>query len=71
MHMAEFKSGSAGERSRQRAASKAAKAAGWRAVGSTYMHANRGAHRMKDLDGWADLCEVEGIEPAPVRGGQR
>lgn len=62
--MKNFKSGSTSERNRQRAASKMAKAAGWRAVGSAYVHENGTKYPMKDLDGWADLCEVEGIEQA-------
>lgn len=67
--MVEFRSGSAGERKRQRAASKLARNAGWRAVGSAYVHDNGGKYPMKDLDGWADLCEMEGID-AEHRGGQ-
>lgn len=57
----EFFSNSPEEKGRQLRAKGLAMAAGWRAVGSTYVHSDGRRYRMRDMDGWADLCENEAI----------
>jgi hypothetical protein len=36
-----------------------AKAAGWKAVGSTYRHETKGSYLIREMDGWSDLCMIE------------
>lgn len=36
-----------------------AKAAGWKAVGSTYQHETKGSYLIREMDGWSDLCMIE------------
>jgi hypothetical protein len=35
---------------------------GWRQHGFRYTHPTRGTYLVKDMDGWIDLCDNEGIE---------
>lgn len=60
--MAEYRSNSPEHRVLQQAAKKRAIAAGWKAVGSTYVHTNGTKYLMRDMDGWIDLCGNEGID---------
>lgn len=39
-----------------------AEAAGWRQQGFRYVHPTRGNYLTKDMDGWIDLCDNEGID---------
>lgn len=39
-----------------------AEAAGWRQMGFRYCHPTRGNYLVRDMDGWIDLCDNEGIE---------
>lgn len=34
---------------------------GWRQHGFRYVHPTRGVYSVKDMDGWIDLCDNEGI----------
>jgi hypothetical protein len=45
--------------------------AGWRRQGSSYVHPTRGRYRVKDMDGWIDLCDNEAIDwGLPVPNGE-
>ncbi len=58
----DFHSRSAERQAQERLAAALAKVAGWAAVGSTYTHPTRGKYLIRDMDGWSDLCSVEGID---------
>jgi hypothetical protein len=40
----------------------AAQNAGWWRQGNRYSHPTRGHYLVKDMDGWIDLCDNEGID---------
>ncbi len=42
-------------------AKKLAREAGWQQKGFLYSHPSRGNYLVKDMDGWIDLCDNEGI----------
>jgi hypothetical protein len=39
-----------------------AETAGWRQRGFAYIHPTRGSYLVKDMDGWIDLCDIDGID---------
>jgi hypothetical protein len=58
----DFHSRSAERQAQERLAAALAKTAGWKAIGSTYVHPRGGKYLIRDMDGWSDLCSVEGID---------
>lgn len=61
-----FRSNSPEQKALQREAARRAHAAGWKAVGSTYVHESGTTYLMSDMDGWLDLCTLECIELEPT-----
>ena len=52
-------------------AKRLAEQAGWRQRGFLYSHPIRGNYLVKDMDGWIDLCDNEGIDWTVRDGDQK